>query len=429
MREFKFTNFAQGLNNVFREDRLQRNVLRGANNVDLSSTGAVQRRRGYQQLIADTGFEELYATERQLFMVANNALYVTSSPSELSSLPTALISGLADGPYDFTAIDDRVFLSDGRDIYAVRANKPERLEFGVRGPGGVGTLSAASEGGWYAGTYLVNVTFVTETGWESGTPISQPITLTEGQGIRFTDLPVSSDPDTAQLRIYVSDANGEALYARTTIPNGTSSYTLGYKRAGKRLTTILKDTLPGGTTITNFAGRLWVADGKAVLISEPANYALYDLNTGYLLMEDDVENLCAVGQGVFAFTAQNVVFIGGDRVNNMTRREICPYPAIPGTGTVVDGKNIDPERLSGRDVAVWWCSTGTMMVGLPDGSVQRVRDGEVSVSDYEEGMVAELEREGVRQLVSVLKNPKSDSSLAASDSVAVQVYRNGIELS
>jgi hypothetical protein len=119
-----------------------------------------------------------------------------------------------------------------------------------------------------------------------------------------------------------------------------------------------------------------------------------------------------------------VFFYRGEDPDRFTR-DYVSHPAITGAGLSVDGAFVD-ARMAGREIALWWTVEGVLVAGMPDGSVEPIREAEFRIPNAERGAMAPLTREGVKQVVSVMKNPGTKSSMAFGDNVEIEVHKHGV---
>ena len=67
-----------------------------------------------------------------------------------------------------------------------------------------------------------------------------------------------------------------------------------------------------------------------------------------------------------------------------------------------------------------------MEVGLPGGEIRQLTQDRLAVPDFSSGAILAREKEGMRHLVSVLKQP-GENALGASDSVVAEIRRNALK--
>lgn len=419
MPDYKFPGFPDGINNVAPSDKIPATALDEAVNVDLiGPEGRVKRRDGVTRVYAGVNTHSAYSTHN--FVLAADG-GVLKSWVDFEQAPVE-ISPVADR-VDYAEVNGGVVWVSGGEIGFVNsAGEPEA--FGIAAPEHPPAVEAVDNGGWYSGSIMVTVTFTDENGVESGAPQAAWVAVEEGMGIRLTGIP-QSDEATA-INVYASNPDGEVLYYRTTIPAGTTSYTLPYKRALRQLRSQFMNRMPGGNLVTAYNGFLFVAHGNRVTFSEPMRFDTTHEIEGFFQEASEVNLLLKGDTGVFVGCDERVFFYKGNDPQQFSR-DVVSGPAIPGASMSVDGGFVNP-RYQGRVLALWWTVEGAMIIGLPDGSSEVVRDTEFRIPDAESGAMAQVVRGGRKQVVSVTKNPKPDSSMSFSDDVTIEVHRNGVPL-
>lgn len=415
-------SFTGGLNNVAREDQLSDSQLRKALNVDILPSGKIRRRRGFSSIYEGAGMHSLYATPNFLLLVEQSRLIQMFS----DFIPRELYQGPFKEPLRYVEINGEVYLTDGR-IGVIVSDSGEIRSFGVELPSGQPVMTPTSSGGLYAGSYQVAVTFLDKYGRESGATSPAIIRIPENGGVNLSNIPQPQDNAVRSIRIYMSDVEGDLLYLRTQVPVGQHSYLLGNIPAKKQLDSLFKAPMPPGEAVAFYNGRLYVAASNTLVFSDALDYGRYHVNDNYYLFASEILFVLPVSKGLFIGTRQGVEFFEGESPASFSRSVVTPISSIEGTGTCVSGVFFASE-LADTEVATWWGSDGVFYVGLPDGKLLNVKRTELALPDYESGAVAEVHREGVRQLVSVLKNPKANATIAFGDTLEVEIHRNGLQL-
>ena len=418
MREYRFSGFADGLNNVAREDQIPSSALRTAQNVDLLVNGQTvkpKRRTGREKVFSGSGMHSIYARDDFVLAVDNNQLKLWT---DFAAAPTVLAT--VAGEVVYTEINNEIVWSDGVQLEKIDSSGTSS-EFGVSAPTSSPQLTAITDGGLFEGYYQAAVTFVRDY-QESGSSIPVGINVSEGSGFRLTNIP---QPDSADgINLYVSQANGETLYFRTTLPVGTNVYDFGFMKPRRALKTFCHDRLPASTLMAFYNGMLFSARGNVLYASQPLNFSQYHTTEGYILLAAEANLLLAGENGMFVGADAGVYFFGGERFDQFSATKVSAA-SIPGAGVTVDGEFITPQ-LQGQTVAIWWTVDGVMTVGMPDGSVEPVRSTEFRVPDAERGVMAPVVREGTKQVVSLMKNSGTKSPMAFSDDMTIEVHKHGV---
>ena len=131
-------------------------ALREAVNVDIPSSGAVQRREGYSLALAGTSAHSGWHDGMFPF-----ALYVdqgTLRAMQTGGSTWPLVSGLHDAEVSYALVNERAYWSNGAQTGIVTAGG-DALPWGVEHPNGQPLVSVSAAGGLAAGLYQVAVTF------------------------------------------------------------------------------------------------------------------------------------------------------------------------------------------------------------------------------------------------------------------------------
>ena len=169
----------KGLNNVSDPLRLGLSWLVGADNVNITDTGAIEKRNGYAQ--AQTGsFTGAYTTLdfQRMYLVDNGILRTFEG--------AVLKTGLSAAPMHWAEINDQVFFNNGTDRGVILPDNTV-LDWAWAVPAapnvapGTGTLPA--------GAYQVRCSYVLADGRETGTGDSAEITMSGTQSLTISDIP------------------------------------------------------------------------------------------------------------------------------------------------------------------------------------------------------------------------------------------------
>lgn len=418
MAEAVFNGWKQGVVTSVREDKLAPDQLLKADNVDLLPGGYVRRRKGFTKLLGDGVYSSLVSAFGKLYFRKDGMLCSTEDFS-------SVVEHMEFGDFSHTMFNSELVLSDMRSVVAVLENG-EVKPFGQVGPSRQPDLQPVEDqGGLFQGQYQVAITYVGPSGQESGTHRASTVFVPESGGIRLVNIPQS--PYAEWIRIYVSDPNGENLYFREAIPAGTVEHVQGYRKGRKKLRTQFLDVLPAGRYLASYRGRVYTSVGNTLVFTDPLNTGMYKTIENYIVFKGEIQGLAATNNGIFVSDDSCVSYLSGASPDQMSRVIASNRACQKGTMTTVEGEYI-ADSFAGQQVVVWWASDGHMVAGLPDGSTTLIRGKQVSVPSYEEGGIFPVVSEGTHQLVSVLKNPHTDSASSFGDSAEIEVHRNGISL-
>ena len=119
-----------------------------------------------------------------------------------------------------------------------------------------------------------------------------------------------------------------------------------------------KEPLPAGQFIEYFMGCLYVAKDNILYQSDPlCDY--YDIRTGYRIFKDRITLLRGINEDGIYVVDSETWFLKGKANEDFERENINPYPAIPFTDIVVNGKFVD-DGIEG-DIVIWTAENGICM--------------------------------------------------------------------
>ncbi|KLD64486.1 hypothetical protein, partial [Dyella japonica] len=195
------------------------------------------------------------------------------------------------------------------------------------------------------------------------------------------------------VRVYRSELGGTVLYHCADVPAGMQSYLIGGDQLGRQATTRSLAAMPPGDFVTVWRGRLLVARGNVLVISEPMNYGLTSPRTGFVQFSDRITLVLGVKGGIYVGTRHGVVFLSGSKPGEWTQDEKSSLAPVAGCGLIVDGESLSPQyQQSGRKVAVWLSASG-FILGCDDGQILTPQADRLSIDTTESGaMVAHSRR-------------------------------------
>jgi len=260
----------KGLNNVLRPERTPKEYLKTADNVDIDKSGGIQKREGYT-LIDSGSYHSVWADGNLCFAVKDGDL-VQLDP-QLN--PTVVVPNVGLDPISYFRIENSVYYSS-RSVNGVLENGTSR-DWGISRPNPYPTLSQVT-GSLESGKYQVAITYASIDGRESGARVSGEIEVSTGSGIQLSGIPESEDPTVDMVNIYMSHDNGQVLYYKASVSNGTSSYVLADDTGLRRpLDTFNQVPAPKGHIVAQAHSRAWIAEDNYLWHSDPFQYEHFSL--------------------------------------------------------------------------------------------------------------------------------------------------------
>ena len=378
---------------VVERGRKAGDYLRNAVNVDLTSAGTLQRRKGSTLVVPGADCHSLWSDGEQAFYVDGTDLKRFSGG--------VVATGLARGrPVSFCkAPTGDVIWTDG-----VRLEAIDKGAVAVPTPNPAPTVTASGGGALHAGHYQVCITAVAADGRESGSTWPVQVEVPDSGRIEVSGLPGTL------VNIYVSPLNGDTLYL--TASTTASSYIIPVMGVqGAQCPALNLRPLPAGRFVREYHGRLLVADATGLYYSEPWAYGLYNPLRSYIPLPGIT--LLEPGQtGVYVATADKTYWLSGLDVDQVERMvEQLPYGAVEGSATRIENSN---------DIA--WFSARGLVVGSQDGQAKNMQEENVVVGMAQVGATLYREQDGMRQLVAAVSGAQ-ESRAAANSFMTMEVVR------
>lgn len=311
-----------GLNNVSDPLRLKLGWLSVADNIDISDTGAIERRDGYTQAVGSpmTGGYATLDSER-LYVVGAGLLSAVHQDMSMTTL-AALTD---DATMHWAEVNQQVFFNNGTDRGVILADGTVK-EWAWPEP--ASPALAIASGTLPPGQYGVCCTFLLADGRETGASPATFIDLPEDSSLSVTGIPQQPGMETL---LYIAPANSTVF--QLVGPVGSAYTWNGSPDAlGTDLATAFMDPLPhGATVIQHWKGQMFAAQylpGQAqsvVWASEPMGYHLFNLNSGFFMVPGKVLMLAPVAEALIVGTDAAIYAYTGEEL-----RQLAPYGVVPG---------------------------------------------------------------------------------------------------
>lgn len=372
--------------------------------------GKLRLRKGYERAVAMTAPHSLWSDGARAFCAAGTLHQFDGATA--TDLGPVIV-----GPASFETLNGETYYSDGLSTGIIQADGSIRA-WGLDSPP-VPNLTASLSGGLYEGQYQVALTYLMQSGEESGAGLAATVQVAAGGGI-VVGLPSVVPDDAYTVAIYVSEANGSTLRLAMGVIAGQTSAFIGTGSRGRELKTQFMARMPAGTIVRAAHGRIWSVLGDMVTASEPLRYGLTDSRANWLRWPEPITLFEPVDTGFFIGSSFRVAFLQGLNPKDMQTRDVSSEGAI----APLRVKATVLGMQGSGDVVVWFTKRG-WAYGLGDGSVTYPTDSKLALPEYAEGTGAFIEQDGLKQLLAVVRTAGS-SSAAAGDSVTTQVIRNGV---
>jgi hypothetical protein len=349
-----------GVRNTVPPERLAPEDLTQAVNVDIDDSGRATRRIGTTKRV-DGVAHSLWA-ERGMCLYMTGSSLMRLLP-DFTSEPMAI--GLTpDLPTNYVLANDRVYWTNSRQS-GVIVNGANR-RWGMPTPGD--PALEPINGYMTPGQYQVVITHVREDGVESGAGMGVTINLLETGGVRVR-WNVPPNPTITRTVVYLTEPNGRQLYQAAIADPRAGQVDITSINLAVPLNTQWLDQPPPGQCLAHHRGRIYIAAGAVLYATVALGYEHCDLRD-YLAIDDSVITFVAsVEHGLFVGTEKQVVFLAGDRLEDMTLRVVSDSPGIARSAVQADGYAVTGNAgLGGMQVVLFTTGSGVYQ-GNPDGSV------------------------------------------------------------
>jgi hypothetical protein len=429
----RMDGWAKGVNNRLRETESEaatRNQfeipsapwLRKAVNVDLTRLGHPLRRAGYTQL--SSGFtHSLWSSERTDYGLCVKEGVLTAITTDSGIQEHSLGAVVPYLPMAYTEVNGTVYYANGVDKGRI-SPQWDLLPWGLPVPAKP-ELSSAAGGSLFPGTYYVAATFEDAAGEEYGASEPAEIAL-EAQSSLTVSMPHAWPDGAFRLNVYVTQANSEVYYlTRQLVIPGAVSVGQSDLGKGRVLETLDFKEPPSGHVLAYFNGRIYIARNDTVVFTEPLRYGVARPAQGIYMFPERVELVAPSTDGVYVGFKGQVVFLAGTDPYDVSQIAVQACGPVPRAMTYIAGERLG---VNAKHVPAWWGTDGVMVAGLPGGQVRQLTRDRLAVPKHELGAMMLREREGMSQLVSVLRKGGETNAMGASDSVVAEIRRDCVKL-
>lgn len=347
-----------GINNRLSDNAMPVTAVRDAVNTTLDTAGFFRRRSGYTRVAPGVGMRAGFSCAAGAYVLRGSEL----CRFETDGTVTPLVGGISGPTPAYAYFNGAVYFTDGITSLVIEQDvvRPWGLPVPPTMPANIDFSFAE------AGTYLVAQTTVDSAGRESGaSSVHVETVLSTGSGE-----PVVTPR--AGVNTYVSPVNSSTLYLN------------GY---GAELATKDIGPAPAGQALTVYRGRMYVASGACLWVSEPFAPDWFHKIRGFIQFPEPISICLAVDQGVFVVSDQ-AYFLRGSGPEDFVLEPGLPYRGVQGTGMAV------PFTQD-----VMWFSDRGLIVGSSKGDMQNIQEQNVATHLATKGAICLQERGGQRHAV------------------------------
>ena len=338
----------------------RRIFVRDAVNVDFTGEGRVRMRRGVRQVTTRTLCDLWHSPLHGDTFAREGAQWVRVRKPDWSVESLATIG---EGPASHLALNGRVWVAGAAGIFVFDGAVATPLEIATP----PAPMITSGAGALAPGRYGVAISWLRGKA-ESATSSITHMEMGAGGALEVT-LPLCFDPTVTHVRLYVTRPNGGVLYAGEDYPAATAAVTLPLLPSpGAEAKFQYLGSMPSGSYLSYWQGRLITARSNVLRFSEPMAYHLHDPRHGFVQMSQRITFVAPVDGGIFVGQTDHVAFLQGDRLETLTLQRRSTRSPLPGSSTLVDAQAVGQASAGGRQVAVWLAENGYVL-GASDGSV------------------------------------------------------------
>lgn len=387
---FWFSEF-DGLRNTVDPEEMSPADLVAAVNVDITDSKRIRRRSGFGPAVVAGSCHSLWSNGSSAFVVAGTDLLEVLPDFTTRTLRTGLtpLARMA-----FEQLGHRVFFSNGFESGVIEDGAARDWGFAAPPLPAVAVVAGSLQ----PGRYQYATTYVDAYDQESGAGRAGVIDIQEPAGLAFSGF--GEVPNrAARLNLYLSQPNGELLYLVESLHRDSTATVVSAPTAAVvPLATQFLAPAPAGEHIAYSYGRMYVARGARVYVSEPYAPELFDLRKGYML-ESAVTMLAPIFGGLLVGTENEVGWIDGAEPDKAGYVHKAPHGVIP--GTLAYGPTDDYAEAGG--VAAYFATDGGIMRASPGGQLVNLTRARYQYPRATDGAGVVRVTNGISQYLAVLR--------------------------
>lgn len=313
----------RGIHNTGSPLRLPLGALTVADNINITDTGAMERRSGYERATT-MALSGAFATEdgSRLYVVDGGTLKAIHADAS----ETVLVGGLGSGPVQWAQFNAQVLfctesasgiVNPDHEVLPWAWPMPDTPSLSI----GTGALDA--------GQYAVALTHVLDDGRETGACPAVHIDLPTGSALQVSG--IVQRPG-MRVRLYVCPANSTVFQCAGDVTGTAVTWNASANALGTELATDFMEPLPGAQVLTVWRGRACVAlhmpqqDQSVVFASEPLAPHLFKLAANFFMVPGRVTMLASHESALVVGTDRAIHAYNGDQIT-----KLAEYGVVPGS--------------------------------------------------------------------------------------------------
>ena len=291
---------------------------------------------------------------------AEGAQWVKVSPGDWSRTPLAEV-----GPGDVShlVLNGQVLAATDDGIWRYNGQNAQRLT--LERP--AGPMVAAGAGSLVAGHYGVAVA------WLRGA-LEGPLSAMTGctapaDGALNITLPLCLDASVTGARLYLTRPDGGELLRAGDYPAAQTVVQVPLlPELGAPPAFAGMGPMPGGQYLALWRGRLVVARGSVLRLSEALAYHVHHPLHGFVQMPQRITFVAPVDAGLFVGQVDHVAFLRGADLQELALERRTAATPVAGSALELPAEDAGQAGEGARSVVAWLASNG-FALGTPDGGI------------------------------------------------------------
>lgn len=393
MTQFKAaSDWSAGANNLASKDRLPKNAVRHAVNVDPLPGGTFASRAGYEPIYVGTNVRGVLALGDKLLIADGADLVEFNTQTDTSRVIRAIA---ATGAFVGTVMNDVLYLS----------TENETLEYDGTTVKTWGTpdvfnqpVVAAIAGGLLAGHYQVALTYTDQWGREGGTDRPVVLYVPDNGGVQVTVGPI---PLGCVANVYMGANNGSTLFLQGTRTTAGVVTVATLRDDTTQCETVLLRAPQPSTRMATHNGVILMAKGGTLSMTRPMQPHLVSRARGFVQYADDIGDVMSDGVAVFV-SADKCYALTNVETDGIEQATVLEFPAIAGTST---------QLPDGR--VAWMTRYGQAI--SKNGDLELPNRQTFAPSPAASGAAGVIDTNGNQLIVTTTRGTQAGNQLAATD--------------
>ncbi len=276
-------------------------------------------------------------------------------------------------------------------------------EWGTDRPPRQPDCTPVANGGMYAGSYRVAITWISDE--ESGTGMGKHVSVSAGGGIHVTNFPTPPSY-VKKVAVYASSANSKKMYLYGEFDPATREVFLGRLDSQGKVPTIQLQTqfgfkpAPQGLVLQHY-GRIYYPRGPRLYWTATRRFGL-QFALSFWRFDTDIQTVVSRPDVLYVGTLTSIY-----KVTNIGGDEPATIVPLLNCGSVKGSETYDPDGVSA------YFMSGRGLIAVTSEGLTEVTYKQVAIPFFKKGSSTVIERDGVKYWVGVFRdgtqNPLADA--------------------